>query len=301
MLGRTDSRRRLIFLLCCFGLLAGALGLRLAYWQIGQGDQLRNLAAQQLTSEAAAGQPERGEIVDTPRQRAGHDRLSRPPCRLPGPAQSRREARGLPRVLAEILGLQGADLDALNQAFNSERAVRDRLAPPDRRRRATRYAPDWPAAISSSSTSSRSRCATTRTAAAIRTPRWPASSWASSPTRARAATASSSTARQLLSGRRRSDGRPVGGTACAGPDRRPDPADHRRQPPAATREGALRGVGRRQGAARDRPGHGSQHRRDPRLGVRARLRRQRLLADRRRSRPTCSWTPSSARSTSPAR
>ena len=119
MLGRTDSRRRLIFLLGCFGLLAGALALRLAYWQIGQGDQLRNLAAQQLTSEAVAGQTERGEIVDTHGSvlatTAYRDRLAAYPDML-----SEDEKPEIAGRVAAILGLQGADLDALNQAFSSD-------------------------------------------------------------------------------------------------------------------------------------------------------------------------------------
>ena len=41
MLGRTDSRLRLVSLLGIFGLIASLLGLRLAYWQIGQSDMLR--------------------------------------------------------------------------------------------------------------------------------------------------------------------------------------------------------------------------------------------------------------------
>src|SRR5919106_6998287 len=119
MLGRTDSRRRLIFILCCFGLLAGALGLRLAYWQIGQGDHLRNLAAQQLSTEAAAGQPRRGEIVDNHgtvlATTAYRDRLAAYPDQLTDD-----ERTTVATQVAQILGVQGAELDALNQAFASD-------------------------------------------------------------------------------------------------------------------------------------------------------------------------------------
>ena len=38
MLGRTDSRRRLLFLLVCFFLGSLALVTRTAYWQIGRAD-----------------------------------------------------------------------------------------------------------------------------------------------------------------------------------------------------------------------------------------------------------------------
>src|SRR5918999_2972215 len=110
MLGRTDSRRRLIFLLCCFALVAGALGLRLAYWQLGQGDELRNLAAQQLTTDAAAGQPRRGEIVDTHgtvlATTAYRDRLAAYPDQLRAEERSRVAA-----AVAEILGVEGTEVD----------------------------------------------------------------------------------------------------------------------------------------------------------------------------------------------
>src|SRR3712207_940467 len=120
MLGRTDSRRRLIFLLCCFGLIAGALGLRLAYWQIGQGDELRNLAAQQVTTtDTTAVQPSRGEIVDVHgtvlATTAYRDRLAVYPDML-----SPDERQDVAAHVAEILGVQGTELDALNQAFNAD-------------------------------------------------------------------------------------------------------------------------------------------------------------------------------------
>jgi hypothetical protein len=80
MLGRTDSRARLILLLCFLGLFAGALTLRLAYWQIGQGDELRTLADQQLANPAEADETRR----DSRQQwiRSGHHGLSGPPGRL---------------------------------------------------------------------------------------------------------------------------------------------------------------------------------------------------------------------------
>jgi cell division protein FtsI (penicillin-binding protein 3) len=120
MLGRTDSRRRLIFLLCCFGLIAGALGLRLAYWQIGQGDELRSLAAQQVTTaDTAAGEPRRGEIVDVHgtvlATTAYRDRLAAYPDMLSPAERAAFAAR-----VAEILGAEGTDLDALNATFKSD-------------------------------------------------------------------------------------------------------------------------------------------------------------------------------------
>ena len=63
MLGRTDSRARLLLLLCFLAVFAGALTLRLAYWQIGQGMSFgaRRPAA---GADPAEAQTRRGEIVD---------------------------------------------------------------------------------------------------------------------------------------------------------------------------------------------------------------------------------------------
>jgi cell division protein FtsI (penicillin-binding protein 3) len=48
MLGRTDSVRRLFFLLIVFVVAAGALVARLGYWQVGQRDQLVESARRQI-------------------------------------------------------------------------------------------------------------------------------------------------------------------------------------------------------------------------------------------------------------
>ena len=45
MLGRTDSRRRLLFLLVVFGVGSLALVTRTAYWQVLRGDELTAWAA----------------------------------------------------------------------------------------------------------------------------------------------------------------------------------------------------------------------------------------------------------------
>lgn len=117
MLGRTDSRVRLIFLLCFLGLFAGALGLRLAYWQIGQGEDLRRRASDQLARPGET-QTRRGEILDSHgtvlATTAYRDRLAAYPDLL--------NAQDRPKVahrLGEILGLEGRDLDLLVDAFES--------------------------------------------------------------------------------------------------------------------------------------------------------------------------------------
>src|SRR5262245_28719823 len=63
MLGRTDSRLRLVALGIAFAVMATLLGARLAYWQLGEGPELR------LVAEGQADEPEeadirRGDIVD---------------------------------------------------------------------------------------------------------------------------------------------------------------------------------------------------------------------------------------------
>src|SRR5918992_3433307 len=111
MLGRTDSRLRLILLLSFLGLFAGALGLRLAYWQIGQADELRNVAAQQLAQETNS-QTRRGQILDTHgtvlATTAYRDRLAAYPDLL-----SDDERPLVAQRLGQILGLEGAALDEL--------------------------------------------------------------------------------------------------------------------------------------------------------------------------------------------
>jgi cell division protein FtsI/penicillin-binding protein 2 len=50
MLGRTDSRTRALLLLVAFVVVAGSLGVRLAYWQVARRDEL----AAKRASEAEA-------------------------------------------------------------------------------------------------------------------------------------------------------------------------------------------------------------------------------------------------------
>src|SRR5688572_22395098 len=63
MLGRTDSRLRLVALLVVLTLFATALGARLSYWQLGEGPHLQRLAAAQLTQPQME-QAQRGQITD---------------------------------------------------------------------------------------------------------------------------------------------------------------------------------------------------------------------------------------------
>ena len=63
MLGRTDSRARAILLLVVFVVVAGALGARLAYWQVIRRDDLAAMAVKQssMTYKVPA---RRGAIYD---------------------------------------------------------------------------------------------------------------------------------------------------------------------------------------------------------------------------------------------
>lgn len=63
MLGRTDSRRRLLFLLVLFMLGSAALVTRTAYWQVLRGDELMAKAAAQTTMRTEV-PSRRGEIYD---------------------------------------------------------------------------------------------------------------------------------------------------------------------------------------------------------------------------------------------
>lgn len=65
MLGRTDSRLRLVALLVVFGVIATLLGVRLAYWQLGQGPGLRQVAQQQQQHPVTQAEVRRGEITDS--------------------------------------------------------------------------------------------------------------------------------------------------------------------------------------------------------------------------------------------
>ena len=63
MLGRTDSRRRLLFLLFVFGIGSTLLTARLAYWQIIDRERLAGQAAAQTTVTLES-PSKRGDIYD---------------------------------------------------------------------------------------------------------------------------------------------------------------------------------------------------------------------------------------------
>lgn len=115
MLGRTDSRLRLIALLVAVTIFAALLGVRLTYWQLGQGPELSRLAAAQL-SQPDADLIERGDITDRNgtllATTAYRDLLAAHPDLIP---ESRRA--DVARQLATLLDLGAARTDELVATF----------------------------------------------------------------------------------------------------------------------------------------------------------------------------------------
>src|ERR687890_26352 len=112
MLGRTDSRRRLLFLLVTFAVIGAALFARLAYWQVMQRDRLAGEAFAQTTMRTETPSP-RGEIFD----RSGvvvlattvdRERLAAMPSEL-----SPRRRREVAEELIKLLRLDEPDAAAL--------------------------------------------------------------------------------------------------------------------------------------------------------------------------------------------
>ena len=120
MLGRTDSRVRLLALLAAFAVMAGLLGVRLAYWQLGQGPDLRRVAAGQDQSTPDLAEVRRGDITD----RNGtvlattsyRDLLAAYPNLMTGDAQMQSIAANL----AQILGLDSQQQASLLASFKSD-------------------------------------------------------------------------------------------------------------------------------------------------------------------------------------
>src|SRR5687767_10668889 len=114
MLGRTDSRRRLLLLLVVFGVGSMALVTRTVYWQVLRGEELTARAAEQTSVRIEIG-GRRGDIYDrtgtvllatsVPRDRliAAADQLT--------PAQQAQTAATLTRLL-ELDEAASADLRA---------------------------------------------------------------------------------------------------------------------------------------------------------------------------------------------
>jgi cell division protein FtsI (penicillin-binding protein 3) len=120
MLGRTDSRRRLLFLLVTFAVVGAALVTRLAYWQVGQRDRLADAALAQTTMRIDS-PSRRGDIYD----RSGvvvlattveRERLAATPSQLSPIRRSEVAA-----ALVGLLGLKGDDATTLTDRMTSDK------------------------------------------------------------------------------------------------------------------------------------------------------------------------------------
>jgi len=120
VLGRTDSRRRLLVLLVAFAVIGASLLTRLAYWQVSQRDRLADEAFAQTTMRQET-PSRRGDIYD----RSGvvvlattvdRERLAATPAAL---KMARR--REVAAELVDILGLKGDEADTLTERMSSDK------------------------------------------------------------------------------------------------------------------------------------------------------------------------------------
>ncbi len=120
MLGRTDSRRRLLFLLVTFAVIGAALFARLAYWQVTQRDRLAGEAFAQTTMRTEA-PSRRGDIFD----RSGvvvlattmdRERLAAMPSEL-----SPRRRVAVAEELIKVLRLDDAEAAALTARMTTDK------------------------------------------------------------------------------------------------------------------------------------------------------------------------------------
>ncbi len=121
MLGRTDSRGRLVFLLLVMVIASGALTLRLAYWQIVRAGDLSAQAVRQTTVRVEL-PSRRGAIFD----RSGtvvlattvdRDRLVAAPNQL-----SLKQRREVAAEIVRILALEGDAAAALTERMTADKA-----------------------------------------------------------------------------------------------------------------------------------------------------------------------------------
>ncbi len=119
-MGRTDSRRRALFLLIVFATIGAALLARLAYWQVGQRERLASEALQQTTMREAT-PSRRGDIYD----RTGvvvlattieRQRLAATPSEIDAV-----QRRAVAATLVSLLGLTGDAAQKLTDSATSER------------------------------------------------------------------------------------------------------------------------------------------------------------------------------------
>ncbi|HEY6571176.1 MAG TPA: penicillin-binding protein 2 [Candidatus Limnocylindrales bacterium] len=120
MLGRTDSRARALLVLLAFVLVAGSLGMRLAYWQVSRRDDLSAMAVRQSSMRYEIPST-RGAIFDRTgtvvlATSVSRDRLAAYPKLLSPERRAEVAAR-----LVTILGLEGDAANELTARMLSER------------------------------------------------------------------------------------------------------------------------------------------------------------------------------------
>jgi cell division protein FtsI (penicillin-binding protein 3) len=120
MLGRTDSRARLLALMLVMAVVGVTLVGRLAYWQLAEGADLRALAQAQLVTNETTSQPsaERGDITDRGgallATTAYRDLLAAYPDMM-----ARDKRAEYARTLGDVLGFSPARTAQLVDAFDS--------------------------------------------------------------------------------------------------------------------------------------------------------------------------------------
>src|SRR5215471_6555216 len=120
MLGRTDSRARALLMLVIFVLVAGSLGVRLAYWQVTRREDLAAMAVKQSSMRYDI-PATRGSIYDRTgtvvlATTVSRDRLAAYP-KLLTPIQRADVAAKLVR----ILGLEGDAASELTARMSTDR------------------------------------------------------------------------------------------------------------------------------------------------------------------------------------
>ena len=183
MLGRTDSRARALLILVAFVVVAGSLGVRLAYWQVARRDELVGDGGQAVLDDATSSPRRAARSTTAPgpscSRRASRATGSRrtPSCSTP----QRRVAEVAAQLVAHARprgrrGDQAHDPDEVRARVRRPRArPRPRRSPTGSASASAGDSPQLPG-----SCSSRSRCASTRSPAAGRTRRSRRTSSASS-------------------------------------------------------------------------------------------------------------------------
>jgi cell division protein FtsI/penicillin-binding protein 2 len=109
MLARTDSRVRALVLLVLVALVASAIGLRLAWWQVAQHDWLATMALNQLAQQQTI-PAERGEIRDANGVLLATSVELQSVFATPSTYHTRDEAASIAAQVGPVLGLDTAGL-----------------------------------------------------------------------------------------------------------------------------------------------------------------------------------------------